>query len=615
MRFRIPALLPWLLPTLVLCASTSCARKDASVPDAGMPDSGALPDAGARSDRVLQIRVFGSDDAPLVGSNVQVVAEDLEDHNFWLETDERGETRTPSPAPGRYRVLAYWLEQGRFQRYVWEDLDVRPGTDDARVELRFAHGAAQPITGQVRGLDGLPAAGAEVEAWQLASSVPLDGDLLRNSSAARESAKTKTDAEGRFSLQLLREGEYGIHVFHTAAGLGDATARTGGPTVELQLAPRCVRSASGRVVDERGVPVTRFQLGSQRVRDAKGRFRLEGGCFLTVEASGFVPRDLPLLSLKTLHADLPDVVLERGRQLTGRLLGPEGKPLKDVDVGASWEGTSRGSGTSSTNAAGHFSLGPVPMGREVTVAAEWEGRTLRQRIAPGTEGKVDLRFPVADSRLAVLARDAEGAPLRNLDVLARGEWGELPLRTDEQGGASASVPSGKYEVFVTHKPSGKPGARRVEHRFAPGSVQLTPETSAPVEVRATRGTGRLRVLLPQGTHYRSIIVVPGALDWPADIPAWAKLVERPLAADAVSDQWMKQAPALIYYETQNDFSELVPGPYTVFALNAQDDGPGLLLFRQVVQVDGRGRQVVQARFEGEGTRRLSERQPVPVPPQ
>jgi hypothetical protein len=602
MRLRLPVLLTCLLPTLMLGATNARAAEDAGVPDAG-------------AKRGLQVRILDPDGLPLVGSHVRVVSEAREEHDFWLRTDERGAASAPTPAPGRYRVLAYWLLEERFQRYVWEDLDVRPGTDDVRVELRFRRGSAGPITGQVRGLDGLPVAGAEVRARQLASSMPLDGDLLRNSSAARELASTTTDAEGRFTLSPLHAGEYGIQVLHSPAGLADVTARTGGPALELQLVPRCVGSVAGRVVDERGTPVRSFQVDAQRVRDAKGRFRLKGACYVHFEAQGFVPRGLPLLSLKAQHVDLPDVVLERGRQLTGRVLGPEGKPLKGVELNASWDGITRAPDASSSNAGGHFSLGPVPMGRDVTVWAKWDDRLLRQQVAPGKEGKVELRFPAGAARLEVLARDAEGAPLGGLDVLAESAWGSLELRTDAEGRVAASVPPGKYAVRITHKPSGRVGARGVAYRFAPVSVELAAEPGAPLEVRALRGTGRLRVVLPQPTHYKDVFVVPGAHDWPADIPAWAELVEDLLVEDAVSDPWVRQAPALIYYGTQDDFSELVPGPYTVFARNPRDDGPGLLLFRQVVQVDGRGRQVVQARFEGENTRRLPAREPAPAKPQ
>ncbi|WP_164008544.1 MSCRAMM family protein [Pyxidicoccus trucidator] len=578
----------------------SAANVGVSAADASAPTA----DAGLAASRALTVQVFGLDGAPLAGSQVQVVAETLEDHNLWLEADERGAASTPAPAPGRYRVLAYWLLKGKFQRYVWQDLDVKPGTEDLRVELRFARGSAAPISGRVRGLDDQPVAGAEVQAWQLASSVPLDGDLLRNSSSARETVSATTDAEGRFTLEPLREGEYGLQVRHSPAGLGDTYARTGGPAVELQLVPRCVRSASGRVVDERGAPIKSFEVGSRRVRDAKGHFQLKGDCYVTVEARGFVSQDLPVLSLKGLHVELPDVVLERGRQLTGRVLGPDGKPLKDVDLKAYWAGPTPGSTSESTDAGGRVSLGPVPAGREVTVWAKWNDKALRQQVAPGKDAKVELRFPAEDSRLEVLTKDAQGAPLGGMQVQAQSAWGFLTLTTDKTGRAAQGVPAGSYEVRVTHKPSGRPGARRVAYRFDPVSVQVSPESTPPVEVRATQGTGRLRVILPEGTHYDAIFVVPGAHDWPADIPAWSKLLAYPMAEDAVSSLWMSQAPALIYYETQNDFSELVPGPYTVFAGNPQDDGPGLLAFRQVIEVDGRGRQVVQVRFSGDGSRRL-----------
>jgi hypothetical protein len=589
------------LLALLLAALASCSTGAPPTDDAGVPDAGAR----LEGPRALQVRVLGPDGAPLPGSHVQVVPESLDATNLWLQTNDRGEVGYAAPPPGRYRVLAFWVEQKRFQRYVWQDLESSPGTDDVRMELRFPPRSAPPISGQVRGLDGQPVAGATVAARQPFPSVPLDGDLLRNTSGPREFATATTDAEGRFTLEPFREGEYGLHVQHQA-GLGDVTARTGGPTVDIVLVPRCVRSATGRVVDEHGTPLKSFEVGSMRVRDAKGRFQLGSACFTTVESAGFVPQELPLLSLKSLNAELPDIVLERGRELTGSVVGPDGKPVESVSLRGSWDGSRGGPAVASTNASGRFSLGPVPVGREVKLWTKWDDRLLRQSVPPGKEGKVEVRFPTEDSRLEVLVKDARGAPLAGLNVTAEGTWGLVTLRTDGAGRAVHGVPAGSYELRATYKPSMSQTGPRVPYRFAPVRVQVSPENSTPVVVQATQGTGRLRVLLPESTHYDAIFVVPGAHDWPTDVPGWVKLVEDPLVKNPSTDMREQYSGGIIYYETQNDFSELVPGPYTVFATNPSDDGPGLLLYREVVQVDGRGRQVVQVRFAGDGARRLPE---------
>ncbi|MCY1017056.1 hypothetical protein [Pyxidicoccus sp. MSG2] len=596
MQSLLRVLLALLLPALSSCATGAPPADDAGVPDAG---------ARLEGPRALQVRVLGPDGVPLPGSHVQVVSESLDATNVWLQTNDRGEAGHAAPPPGRYRVLAFWVEKEQFQRYAWQDFESGPGTDDLRMELRFPQRSATPISGRVRRLDGQPVAGATVEAWQHFPSVPLDGDLLRNTSAPRELATATTDAEGRFTLEPFREGEYGLHIQHQE-GLGDATARTGGPAPDIVLAPRCVRSAAGRVVDEQGTPLKSFEVGSRRVRDAKGRFQLGSTCFTHIESAGFVSQELPLLGLKSLHAELPDIVLERGRPLTGRVVGPDGKPVESVDLRASWNGARGGADSTSTDASGRFSLGPVPVGREVALWTKWDDRLLRQRIPAGKDGKVEVQFPSEDSRLEVLVRDARGAPLAGMNVMAEGTWGLLTLRTDGAGRAVHGVPAGSYEVRATHKPSMRRAGPRVPYRFAPVRVEVSPENSATVVVQASQGAGRLRVLLPESTHYDAIFVVPGAHDWPADIPGWVKLVEHPLIENMSTDMREQYSGGIIYYESQNDFSELVPGPYTIFARNPRDDGPGLLLYREVVQVDGRGRQVVQVRFEGDGSRRLPE---------
>ncbi|MBZ4415498.1 carboxypeptidase-like regulatory domain-containing protein [Myxococcus sp. RHSTA-1-4] len=594
MWLRVRTLLPLLLSTVALGSPASPLPAEGAAPDAGAPQASA---------RMLRVRVLGPEGAPLPGSKVQLVPEPLEGVHLWLETDDKGESVHPAPAPGRYRVLAYWTAQGRFRRYVWQDVELRPGTDDSRVELRFERRSTPPISGQVRNLDGLPVAGATVEAYQHFPSVPLDEDFLRNTAWPRETTTATTDAEGRFTLEPLRAGDYGLEVRHEE-GIGDATARTGGPPVDIMLAPRCARTASGRVVDERGAPVTRFQVDSHRVRDAKGRFTLEGACYLNIEAGGFVSQGFPLLGFKSKHVDMPDIVLERGRQLMGRVLDADGKPVADVQLTAHWTGITSRPDSASTNASGRFSLGPVPTGREVTLTAIWDEGAVRQRIAPGKEGKVTFRFPIENARLEVRILDSEGAPLQGMDVTAESTAGEFSLRTDGSGQAVRSVPAGAYEVRVTREPSLPPSKSHVPRRFAPVSVQLPEGGTAPVELRQQRGTGRLRVLLPRPSHYEGIHVVPGAHDWPADTQALGKHLESRLVADARADLEAQPAVPLIGYTSQNDFSELVPGPYTVFAMNPYDDGPRLLLFRKVVHIRGPERQVVQVRFEGEDTRRL-----------
>ncbi|QSQ20412.1 carboxypeptidase regulatory-like domain-containing protein [Pyxidicoccus parkwayensis] len=594
MRPILRVLLPCLVLVLVRCTPAAPAAVDAGAPDAG---------ARHEVPGTLRVRVLGPDGAPLASSHVQLVSSSLDAPTVWLQTDDHGEAGHPIASSGHHRVFAFWLEKGRFQRYAWKDVELRPGTGDPRVELRFASASVPPISGQVKGLDGLPVEGATVEAFQHFTSVPLDDDLLRNTTGPRETATTTTDAEGRFTVQPLREGEYGLSVVHDK-GLGDVTAHTGGPAADIVLIPRCVRSASGRVVDEQGAPIPRFQVDSRRVRDAKGRFTLQGGCFVHIEAPGFVPQRLPLLSLKALHVELPDVVLARARQLSGRVVGPDSKPAGGVALEASWDGDTTNPTGESEETSGRFSLGPVPVGREVTVLAKRADGSLRRRVAADETAPLVIELPADDSRLDVLVKDASGKALGGADVEARGAWGSVTLRTDATGHAAGKVPSGSYEVHVTHQLRGLPDQRRVAYRFAPVTVQVARGNDTPVEVRPMQGTGRLRVLLPEPSHYNSIFVIPGAHEVPANIRSLGARVEHPLVADAASDKRAQYSEGIIYYEAQNDFSDLVPGPYTVFATNPRDDGPGLLLFHQTVQVDGRGRQVVQVRFEGDSALRL-----------
>jgi hypothetical protein len=192
-----------------------------------------------------------------------------------------------------------------------------------------------------------------------------------------------------------------------------------------------------------------------------------------------------------------------------------------------------------------------------------------------------------------------------VSVTAEGAWGSLSMSTDSSGHALLSVPPGPHEVRVKKEPQRQSARNQgVPLRFPTMSTQIPEKGTVPLEIRPAQGPGRLRVLLPRPTHYDDVYLVPGAHPWPTDSNTWARIKEHALVADEEADIWAQPEMPLIYYEVLNDFSDLVPGLYTVFTTNSYGDAEGLTLFRQVIEVNGQGRQVVQVRFEGESTRVL-----------
>ena len=563
-----------------------------------------------RGERMLQVLIGGPTGAPLTGAELLLVPERRDGINLRRRTDERGLAGVPVPPPGRYRLLVSWEEeQGRFLRYVWRDVELKADADPPNLSLSFAERPAlATLSGTVRGPDGLPIPNVEVTAVQRFPSVPLDDDFLRDRTYPVESATLRTDANGNFTLSDLREGEYALTVESPRARV-TVLAKTGGPPTQISLVPECAESASGRVVDEQGAPVQRFNVSQTPVEDSKGRFHVQRDCSPLIEADGFLPRRVVVPASPLQQVTLPDVVLVRGRQLVGRVVHPDGTPEVGYTLTAYWKGVLLPPESKPSDTRGRFSLGAVPRDTEVLLKSESENRLLLQRVPPNLKGEVLFRLPALDARLHVRALSADGSPLAGVEVIAENATGTFKGRTKDAAGVSLKLPAGTYDV------RGVDDARRegphggISARFAPLKVQVPAKGTTPLEVRATQGTGTLRVLMPRGTHYDDVYVFPGVQPWPGDFIDLDRMGGR-LAQDVAQDYTRivggNRELSFLFYTVLADFSALVPGRYTVFAKDSYGGTVGRSkLFRQVIDVvEGPKRQVIQVRFEGPEVREL-----------
>lgn len=512
-------------------------------------------------------------------------------------TDARGRALLPVHTPGRHRVLALWEVEGRFIRHTWRDIELPPGTEDHRVELRFQdHPAA--ISGRVLGLDGKPVPHAEVVAQQLFPSVPLDDALLRNTAYPRDRVVGATDAAGRFTVRGLSEGEYALTVKSAPRLSQELLVQAGAQALDVRLERDCPEHVTGQIVDERGAPVREFKEGDEEVRDPRGRFDLKGRCDgIRISAEGYLSQHIGLPRPSTRTVDLGKRVLKRARTLTGRVLRPNGMPAADVSVSASrpLELSSR---YARTDSSGRFSLDSVPA--EEVVLETFTGRAdtiSRVRIPPGHAGEVTLTLPTTDARLDVRVLLEDGSPLPEVLVTAEGEWGEARQNTDAHGRASLAVPAGVHEVRIAPDPLHSPHLDGSHASYFPTRIQLEARSTAFLELREKRrGTGALRVLLPRWTHYGDVEVFRGTHPWPQSRSA-------PLAPPS---KWIRENVCSddcgCFYSILSDFTGLEPGTYTVFATNTYGENGREALFRKVIEVDGQKRQIVQVRFAGEDAR-------------
>ncbi|MFP2905990.1 carboxypeptidase regulatory-like domain-containing protein [Pyxidicoccus sp. 3LFB2] len=562
-----------------------------------------------RGERMLQVLVRGPSGKPLKNAEVLLVPEPREGKTMTTRTDARGLAGVPVQTRGRYRLLALWERQDTFSRYVWRDVELRPETADNRLELRFAERpSSASLSGRVRGPGNLPVAGVKVTAVQVFPSMPLGDAFLRNTAYPLEFATTLTDAEGRFTLKDLRDGDYLLEVEH-GAGIGKSRARTGAPAKEVSLAPRCAKRATGRIVDEHGAPIRRFRLEEQHVTDDQGRFTHEGTCLPIIEEDGFLMRHVLVPASPSDEVSMPDIVLQRGRRLVGRLLLPDGTPAAKHTLTADWQGSTWTPGRQHTDASGRFTFDLVPANVTVVLeATSVEGQVLRHRVPASQSGDLALRLPPRSSRLDVRALTGEGVPLAGFHVTAENAEGSFSGDAQRPGALSLHLPPGAYEVRVEVAPSQQGPSAGVPLRFLPVSVQVPAHGTATAEARAMKGTGALRVLMPQGTHYDDVRLMSGVHPWPGNLHN-LRTLKGMLAADKALDDVVyvgaEDVVSFRFRTVLTDFSELVPGRYTVFARDSYSGMGGRgMLFRKVVQVEGAKRHVVQVRFDGEDAREL-----------
>ena len=228
--------------------------------------------AAAAGSSVVAGIVTGSDGAPAVGIKVSLRNDD---GGGWLwpdaHTDESGVYRFENVAANRYTlsfschdacvgnyIPEYWDDIPNFDAKTWFDLGV-----GERVDLQTELELAGEISGVVRGDDGAPIKGVDVDITSVTDGVIPPQDFA------------VTDAEGRYRFRNLPEAGYTLrfapeeafaHEYfsefwkdQTQADTADVIRVTAGEAVS-GIDPGLTPTAwiSGRVINEDGVPFGSF---------------------------------------------------------------------------------------------------------------------------------------------------------------------------------------------------------------------------------------------------------------------------------------------------------------------------------------------------------------------
>jgi protocatechuate 3,4-dioxygenase beta subunit len=379
------------------------------------------------------------------------LAEPVRETSAW--TDAEGRFLLDAVSPGD------WVLEVQDERYLTMRKTVLAPSEGVRVKL--SRGAM--VEGTVTDALGAPMERALVSLWH-----PGPQEVGR-------AGVTVTDEQGHFSLQGLVAGRFVLEAALDRRGVESTAARPielrDSEHLKVALRFEGGGTLKGVAVDGEGRPLSEVTIHVRVPDDAAPAWRREaGGCGLSYSSGGMITDSEGRFTLRHLQADAYHLtarlegytfaparssggesvndavlrvraeaaevrlVLERDSRITGRLVGPDGSPVRRFFVNHDMVSDEAGAFSHAFQESGTVSLqfsapglAPVQRSVEVTVGKDVDLGEVRAEAGRRVEGRVldaETGLPISGARI-LLSERSEGLPW-----LAREPLAEIETRGD-----------------------------------------------------------------------------------------------------------------------------------------------------------------------------------------
>ena len=399
--------------------------------------------------------------APIAGSDIVVAGWAGQSSRVLTQSNEAGEFELPG-------VGASCSVGARAAGFAPSMLHGITGKDGERLAIRIplAIGGGALLCAVLQ-LDGTPAAAATVV-------VGLEGEqnhpvrMADGSHGVQIPSRRRTDDDGTVRFASVPTGEVpvAVRLRGHAPWTGSVRIAAGSPrSMEVRLDRAAelvghVRDTDGEPLAEAWVEAGRsgwLEAASTRT-GADGSYRLSSVALgeLRVEVQAAGRRKVERIRVRAGQTTHWDPVLPSGRELRGRLLGPDGRPVEARIEGRSGRGWVHGE----VGADGRFSLPNVLADQRLTLKAHLSGCFFPVQVfvgRPPHSGELELQLAakkMPSAHLIGRLRGPDGEPVLNaqLSPLLRGNGNSTMYPPKADGTFQLGpFPPGEYRLLVGAK--------------------------------------------------------------------------------------------------------------------------------------------------------------------